>query len=125
MMENPIPPTAPIGSVQKMVNAMQPIADAYHDDDAFRAHVDGNPREVLFERGVKMPEGYDIKVVINELDLVHVVFPPDPNTELSDDALSVVSAGSTASSAGTASTVGTLVTTVGSASTAGTAGTLS
>ena len=125
MSENQDPQATRSDRTLSLVNLMQPIADAYHDDDIFRAKVDKDPREALFERGLKVPAGYEIKVVANERDLFHVVFPTDPNAELSDEALSVVSGGSTASSAGTASTIGTLITTVGSASSAGTASTLS
>ena len=52
-----------------------------------------------------MAPGVDTRIVANTTDTFHVVMPPDPNTEVSDEILSTVAGGSTA---GTASSLGSI-----------------
>ena len=90
-------------------------------DPALRDKVVSDPAGALAERGLELHEGVDVKVVINDDDIFHLVLPPDPNSVLEDEALGSVAGGfNTLACAGTASSFGTVpscVSTGGSAST--------
>ena len=104
------------------------FAKAYHDDPAFRVSIERDPRAALTEAGIEPPPQADCRIVVNTEDTFHIVFPPDPNTTLSDEALAAVSGGNCAGSAstiGSVSSVGSVpscVSSVSSASSVGTAG---
>ena len=104
---------------------------AYYEDEEFRSLTESDPYTAFATKGFHVPPGYDLRVVSNTPDKFYVVFPPDPNIDLSDEDLSMVAGGKTASSVGTAgsaSSVGTVPSTVStfacisSAGTSGTAG---
>ena len=86
---------------------------------------------VLTEMGIDLPPGVEARLALNTEEIFHVVFPPDPNVALEDEALTAVAGGNCASSAGsygTASTIGCAISclsTAGTASTVGTAGSAS
>ena len=106
-------------------------AAAYHADEEFRSLTESDPYTALATKGFHVPFGYDLRVLSNTPDKFYLVFPPDPNIDLSDEELTMVAGGKTASSGGTAgsaSSVGTVPSTVStfacisSAGCAGTAG---
>ena len=62
------------------------------DDDAFRARLLENPRDVIREAtGMAIPEGFAIHVHEENATTAHVVLPP--NGELTREELAVVSGG--------------------------------
>lgn len=92
-------------------------------DPEYRTRMETDPRAALAEQGVEIPESLDVRVVVNDASTMHIVFPPDPNETLLDEALSSVNGGIQASSAATvtsASTLGSIPSTVSSAATAST-----
>lgn len=104
------------------------FADAVRGDPELRSSIESDPRAVLAEHGLPVPPSPGVRIVLNTSEIFHVVFPPDPNVTLSDEALAFVAGGQTVGSGGSASTIGTLgtagstVSCAGTASSAGTAG---
>lgn len=102
------------------------LSDRFRDA-GFRHRLETNGAATLREMGFQVPPGVEVKVVQNTASLIHFVLPPDPNSELTDEALSVAAGGSTVGTAGSAGTVGTLSSvpsswsSVSTATTAGTA----
>jgi hypothetical protein len=92
-------------------------------DEAFRSRLLADPKAVLQESGMVLPEGMEIRAVENTESVVHLPLPAKPSEELSDDALEQVSGGSTAGSASSLGTASSLTTTFGTIGSAGTAGT--
>ncbi len=62
-------------------------------DEAFKAQLLSDPAAALKEVGVAVPEGVEVKVVENTATLFHLVLPPRPDEELSDEALDKVAGG--------------------------------
>jgi Nitrile hydratase, alpha chain len=62
-------------------------------DPEFRAKLLANPRAALADEGAPMPAGVTIKVVENTDAVVHLVLPPRPSGELSEEALAAVAGG--------------------------------
>ena len=87
------------------------------EDPAFRARAVSDPAGTLAERGIAMPEGVDVRTVVNSDDTFHVVLPPDPNALLEDEALAGTVGGSTF---GTLSCVSTFPSCIGTGGTAST-----
>jgi hypothetical protein len=101
------------------------FAEICHRDGGGRVEPGTEVYEALSRMGIELPPGMDILVSANSEDTFHVVFPPDPNTALSDEMLGSVAGGSTAStvgSYGTASTIGCALSCVSSAGTASSVG---
>ena len=111
--------------------AFDALAERYRSDAALRSRIDGGDVEdSLSDLGLVLPPGAEIRIAVNTADTVHVVMPPDPNIELSDEALSAVAGGKSAGSAGSVGTAGTFgcsssPSSVSSAGTAGSAGSAS
>ena len=68
------------------------IARAWRDP-AFKAKLLGDPHAALKDAGVAIPEGVTVKVVENTDTHHHLVLPPKPTGELSDEALDKVAGG--------------------------------
>jgi len=62
-------------------------------DPAYKARLLSEPRKVLSEAGLNPPPNLDVKVVENTNNLVHLVLPPPPSAEISEDSLALVSGG--------------------------------
>jgi len=103
------------------------IVAGFHSDPGFRAKVENDPSAVFREHGIDLPSNVAVKVVANDAENLYVVFPPDPNGELSDELLESVAGGSTFGSVGSAATASSLVCACApsSASTLSSAGTAS
>lgn len=102
------------------------------EDPALRARIEsGDVADTLAELGLpNPPEKIEVRIVVDTPEVVHIVLPPDPNADLTDESLSAVAGGKTAGSAGCAGTASTMACStvpgsVSSASTAATAGTAS
>src|SRR4051794_8581750 len=74
-------------------------------DEAYRARLLADPKGVLRESGMTVPDNLETRAIENTETLVPLPLPPKPSEELSDDQLEQVSGGSTA---GSASSLGTL-----------------
>jgi hypothetical protein len=106
------------------------FANAYHTDAVLRAETVADPAAVLSKLGFDLPPGVKPEVALNTEETFHVVFPPDPNVALEDEALTAVAGGNTAGSASTIGCAGSAsslpscafsVSSLGSAGTAGSA----
>lgn len=73
-------------------NALEAVASAWRKDKEFRARVEADPKAALAEKGVDVP-AEDVRVAVDKEDNLHVVVPTDPNGEMSDEELKMVSGG--------------------------------
>ena len=108
------------------------LADRYRNDADLRSRIDGGDvADSLSELGIAVPPDIEVRIFVNTPDTFHVIMPPDPNVELSDETLSMMAGGKSAGSAGSAGTAGSVSSvcgtygTVSSASSAGSAGSAS
>ena len=63
-------------------------------DEALKARFMNDPKAVLAEYGMDVPDGMDVKVVENSDNTVHITMPMAPRgNELSDDELSAAAGG--------------------------------
>jgi hypothetical protein len=56
-------------------------------DEEFKQRFKNDPRGVLAEHGIDTPEGVDIRVVEDSPEVRHIVLPPPPVDELTDEEL--------------------------------------
>ena len=65
-------------------------------DEALKARFMADPKVVLAEYGMDVPDGMDVKVVENADNCVHITMPAPPSVsgELSDEELSNAAGGS-------------------------------
>ena len=68
------------------------VAKAWRDP-AFKAELIANPAAALKAEGIDVPAGMTVAVVENTDKLFHLVLPPVPTDELSDEALDAVAGG--------------------------------
>ena len=68
------------------------IAKAWRDP-AFKAQLITNPAAALKAEGMDVPAGVTVSVVENTDKQFHLVLPPVPTDELSDEALDAVAGG--------------------------------
>jgi hypothetical protein len=76
-------------------NALTDLFAACWKDDALKARFMADPKAVLAERGIKMPDGIDVNVVENSDNTVHITLPmpPDGHAEMTMDDLSQAAGG--------------------------------
>ena len=72
---------------------LRAISNAWHEDAGFRAAVEEDAKAALASKGLDVDGPYDVQVAVNTDDVVHLVFPPDPNSELDDGSLDGVAGG--------------------------------
>jgi hypothetical protein len=77
-------------------NALAQLFAACWKDEALKARFMSDPKAVLAEYDMPVPDGIDVKVVENADDCVYITLPPAPrrNADLSDDELSNAAGGS-------------------------------
>ena len=68
------------------------IAKAWRDP-AFKAALIANPAAALKAEGIEVPDGITVTVLENTDKQFHLVLPPVPTDELSDEALDRVAGG--------------------------------
>ena len=115
-----------VESIDESVDRYLDFARDFHRVGASRVEPGTDLDAALSEIGLDLPPGVELRVAVNTEETFHVVFPPDPNVALEDEALAAVAGGNSASSAGsygTASTIGCALSCVSSAGTASTVGT--
>jgi hypothetical protein len=68
------------------------VAKAWGDHD-FKAKLFADPKTVLKENGVEIPEDVEFRVVENTEEVVHLILPPEPSEQLSEEELEKVAGG--------------------------------
>ena len=78
-------------------NALAQLFAACWKDETLKARFMSDPKAVLKEHGLDVPDGIDVKVVENADDCVHITLPAPPagDHDLSDDELSNAAGGNT------------------------------
>ncbi len=76
-------------------NALAQLFAACWKDEALKARFMADPKAVLKEHGLDVPDGIDVKVVENADDCVHITLPAPPagHMDLSDEELSNAAGG--------------------------------
>ncbi len=76
-------------------NKLAELFAACWKDEALKARFMADPKAVLAEYGMPVPDGMDVKVVENADDCVHITLPAPPagDNDLSDDELSNAAGG--------------------------------
>ena len=76
-------------------NALARLFAACWKDEALKARLMSDPKAVLKEHGLDVPDGIDVKVVENADDCVHITLPAPPagDMDLSDEELSNAAGG--------------------------------
>ena len=69
------------------------VAKAWADPD-FKAKLLADPKTVLKENGLEFPEDVELRVEENTDKLVHLILPPEPAEQLSEEELEKVAGGS-------------------------------
>lgn len=78
------------------IYAWDPLGQAWRADPDFRARLAADPAAAAAERGLELPAGIrEVRVAENTPETFHVIFPPSPNQNLTDEALRQVSGGVT------------------------------
>ena len=77
-------------------NKLAELFAACWKDDALKQRFMSDPKVVLAEHGMDVPEGMNVKVVENVDNTVHITLPlaPEGHQELSDAELSAAAGGS-------------------------------
>ena len=66
----------------------------WREDPEFRSQMEEDPKAVLVENGIELPGVVeDVRLAVDSEETVHMVFPPDPNSALSDASLQDVVGG--------------------------------
>ena len=81
-----------------MTEARNPLTDLFAacwKDDDLKARFMSDPRIVLAEHGIELPDAIDVKVVENHDQTVHITLPvpPEGHHELSDEELTAAAGG--------------------------------
>ena len=96
---------ADIEGYRRGIAGLESFAERWRSDPGAQARVP----ELAREFGMALPAGVEARVAENSDDVMHFVFPPDPNDSLDDESLGAVAGGIRASSAATLiSTVSTM-----------------
>ncbi len=76
-------------------NALAQLFAACWKDEALKARFMSDPKAVLKEHGLDVPDGINVKVVENADDCVHITMPvsPDGHMDLADDELAKAAGG--------------------------------
>ena len=76
-------------------NAMGQLFTECWKDDALKARFMSDPKAVLAERGIDVPDGIDVNVVENSDNTVHITMPATPpgGVSLSDQELTRAAGG--------------------------------
>ncbi len=113
--------------LEKLLTDGSKISTRYKTDANFKKDCDTNPKKVLAEMGVKVPDNINIEVHLCDDKTFYFVMPVNPNIEINEESLAQLNAAKgsvgSAGSASSAGTIGSALSTISSASTTGTAST--
>ena len=105
------------------------FAARYREDSGLRARIEsGDLSDAIAELGLPSPpESIQVRIVADTPEVVHIVLPPDPNADLTDESLRAVAGGKTAGTAGSVGSASTFAcscspSSAGTVSSGGTAG---
>ena len=102
-----------VGGVGDFLLGLETLSKRYRENEGFRSRMtSGDVAGTLSEFGLDTPADVELRVVANTEDIIHFVFPPDPNVELEDEDLSFVSGGTRQSTASSASCIACIPSTV-------------
>ena len=76
-------------------NQLASLFEACWMDEALKARFMADPKAVMAEHDMQVPEGFDVKVVEKDDNCVHITMPAPPSgsVELSDEELSDAAGG--------------------------------
>ena len=74
-------------------NQLAALFAACWKDESLKARFMADPKAVLAEYDMPVPDGIDVKVVQNADDCVHITLPPRPSDDLSDEELEAAAGG--------------------------------
>ncbi len=74
-------------------NTLAQLFAACWKDEALKARLISDPKVVVAEYDMPVPDGIDVTVVENNDSTVHITLPAKPSTELSDEQLCEVAGG--------------------------------
>ena len=74
-------------------SAFEDVWTAHLSDPEFRSQMSEDPHSAIARKGLVIPPEMDVRFHVNTPRTLHIVFPPDPNTTLSDETLSLISGG--------------------------------
>ena len=74
-------------------SAFEDVWTAHLSDPEFRSQMNEDPHSAIARKGLVIPPEMDVRFHVNTPRTLHIVFPPDPNTTLSDETLSLISGG--------------------------------
>ncbi len=76
-------------------NAMAKLFAACWKDEALKARFTSDPKAVLAERGIDVPDGIDVNVVENSDNTINITMPAVPNNsaDLSDEDMAAAAGG--------------------------------
>ena len=74
-------------------NQLASLFAACWKDEALKARFMADPKAVLAEHGMDVPEGLDVRVVENADDCVYITLPKQPSDDLSDEELEAAAGG--------------------------------
>jgi len=80
-------------------NQLASLFAACWKDEALKARFMADPKAVMKEHGLNVPDGIDVKVVENADDCVHITLPKKPSDDLSDEELESAAGGGLAGQA--------------------------
>ena len=69
------------------------ISKIYHEDAEFRVAAESDVRAALADKGFHIDGPGEVRFAVDTEDTTHIVFPPDPNAAIPDDALDGVAGG--------------------------------
>ena len=83
-------------------NALAKLFAACWKDEALKARFQSDPKAVLAEHGIDVPDGINVNVVENSDNTVHITMPASPAgaADLSDEELSNAAGGKCSQSVG-------------------------
>lgn len=73
-------------------NVFSMVSEAWRNDPEFRARMGADVKATLASMGADVPHE-EVRVVADTPDTFHVVFPADPNAQLTDEVLGQVVGG--------------------------------
>ena len=74
-------------------NQLAVLFAACWKDESLKARFMADPKAVLAEYDMPVPDGIDVKVVQNADDCVHITLPSRPSDDLSDEELEAAAGG--------------------------------
>ena len=74
-------------------NILAQLFAACWKDEALKARLMADPKAVLKDHGLNVPDGIDVKALQDDDCTLHIVLPVKPSDDLSDEALEAAAGG--------------------------------